>query len=724
MRAGIREPEPDSTMERRHPRRASRPLRIAALALLAAACVDGVGPDENGKPTILALTPSTVNQGIGAFTLTVGGYGFVASSVVRWNGDDRPTTFVSATQLTAEIAAADVAEFGAAAITVFNPAPGGGESETIALTIAPTTNPEPTLASIEPDSLEAGGGEATLTLTGTGFLSSAYVVLRDATEKEPTYVSPTELRLPLTAEDVADAGVVEVKVVNPEPGGGASETRTLTLAAPVPTLASIDPAEAEAGQDSLVVHVTGTGFVGNSVVEFEGEPRTARRISSTELEATLLAEDLRAAGSHALTVVNPAPGGGESGSATLELVNPVPVLELLPSPGANAGGTGFFIHVHGSAFVEGSVVRWNGTDRATAYVGPHRLQAFVSASDVASAGLADVTVVNPGPGGGTSDALTMTIRAFATPAVTDLQVLDVPANDLVYSAARDRFYASIPDTVATIGNSVVAIDPATGAITDTVFVGSRPDGLALSGDDAVLWVALDGTDEVRRIDLASLTSDLTFSLDGNRVDQMRVMPGSPGTLAIALQNTCCSPRHEGVAIYDDGEPRPLRTPGHTGSNSIVFGGDPSVLYGLNNETTEYGFRTMAVGPEGVETTDTTEGLVGTSYRRIEYGSGRVYVTDGAIIDPERRKRVGTFADDGRAVRPDPELGRAYFIDESGTVAAYDLNDFRLLGSVDVGAVAFGHPAASRLRLVRWGTDGLAFHDLAHIYILRTTIASP
>jgi predicted outer membrane repeat protein len=56
-----------------------------------------------------------------AFTLTLRGSGFAENSVVRWNGADRPTTFVSTTRLTAAIEQADVATPGNVPVTVYNP---------------------------------------------------------------------------------------------------------------------------------------------------------------------------------------------------------------------------------------------------------------------------------------------------------------------------------------------------------------------------------------------------------------------------------------------------------------------------------------------------------------------------------------------------------------------------------------------------------------------------
>ncbi len=90
------------------------------------------------QPSISSISPASVIAGDPAFTLTVNGAGFVAESVVRINGSDRPTTFVSAAKLTAAVPASDIAAAGSAAATVFNPAPGGGTSAPGTLDINPT----------------------------------------------------------------------------------------------------------------------------------------------------------------------------------------------------------------------------------------------------------------------------------------------------------------------------------------------------------------------------------------------------------------------------------------------------------------------------------------------------------------------------------------------------------------------------------------------------------
>ncbi len=80
--------------------------------------------------TLLGIYPahSEVDEAAN-FTLTVIGLSFTPDSVVRWNGSDRPTTYISDQQLTAAISAADVSTVGEFPVTVYDPM--GGESETV-----------------------------------------------------------------------------------------------------------------------------------------------------------------------------------------------------------------------------------------------------------------------------------------------------------------------------------------------------------------------------------------------------------------------------------------------------------------------------------------------------------------------------------------------------------------------------------------------------------------
>lgn len=101
-------------------------------------------------PTLTGLSANSAPEGSNSLTLTVNGSNFLSSSVVQWNGAALPTTFVSRTQLTVTIPAADLAEEGAATISVVNPTPGGGASngQTFTITDAPLSAQGVTVAPI------------------------------------------------------------------------------------------------------------------------------------------------------------------------------------------------------------------------------------------------------------------------------------------------------------------------------------------------------------------------------------------------------------------------------------------------------------------------------------------------------------------------------------------------------------------------------------------------
>jgi uncharacterized protein (TIGR03437 family) len=87
-------------------------------------------------PIISTLSPAAIQAGGAAFTLNVSGQNFGGGSVVRWNGEDRPTTFISPSHIMAAISSADIAGPGTALVTVFNPN-GGATSNVRTFSIGP-----------------------------------------------------------------------------------------------------------------------------------------------------------------------------------------------------------------------------------------------------------------------------------------------------------------------------------------------------------------------------------------------------------------------------------------------------------------------------------------------------------------------------------------------------------------------------------------------------------
>ena len=61
---------------------------------------------------------------------------FVDGATAQWNGSDRVTQFVDSAHVKATITGSDLFSIGAADVTVTNPTPGGGTSNTLSFVIA------------------------------------------------------------------------------------------------------------------------------------------------------------------------------------------------------------------------------------------------------------------------------------------------------------------------------------------------------------------------------------------------------------------------------------------------------------------------------------------------------------------------------------------------------------------------------------------------------------
>jgi hypothetical protein len=378
----------------------------------------------NKTPAITSINPAMVGAGTGAFTLTVNGTDFVNGSVVQFNGVNRPTTFVSSTQLTAQIAAEDIAAAGIAAIRVFTPAPGGGTSNEVPLTIV---NALPVITSLNPSAVARGSSGFTLTVNGTGFVQGAQVAVNGAT-RLTTFISNTQLSIPIAAAEVANLGSLNIQVINPAPGGGSSNIVPLPIrdANRVPRLTSISPDTVLAAGPGFTLVITGTNFVPESVARINGVDHPTSFVSDTTLAVQISAADIALGAPLIINVFNPAPGGGMSNPLTLSVTNPVPRITAISPDAANAGSGPFTLLVNGVNFVANSVVRFNGIDVPTTFVTNSQLTAAVPSSLVAGGGIAPVTVFNPAPAGGTSNAVNFAI-SNPVPAITSVNPTQVTA---------------------------------------------------------------------------------------------------------------------------------------------------------------------------------------------------------------------------------------------------------------------------------------------------------
>ncbi|MHB8534898.1 MAG: Ig-like domain-containing protein [Sulfuricaulis sp.] len=329
------------------------------------------------------------------------------------------------------------------------------------------------------------------------------------------------------------------------------------------------------------------------------------------------------------------------------------------------------------------------------------------------------------------------VSAPVTLNVIDQRQIVLPAKDLIYDPLRKQIYASVPGSAGTLGNTITVIDPETGTIGPSVFVGSEPGKLAISDDDQYLYVALDGAAAVRRVVLPTMTPDIQFTLGSDAffgpryAEDIEVLPGIPESVAVSRKYLGVSPRHAGVAIYDNGVARPTVTPDFAGSgdniNVIEFSASAARLYGYNNETTGFEFRRLNVDSSGVTILDSTANLISGFNVDIKFDNGLIYATTGTIIDPEARTIVGTCTLSSlygsAAVRPDSGNNLVFFLEQDFSsqtwkIEAFNMTTFVSLGSLKIPGIPYNATAGS---LIRWGHDGLAFRTDNDIYLVRSSL---
>jgi YVTN family beta-propeller protein len=257
-------------------------------------------------------------------------------------------------------------------------------------------------------------------------------------------------------------------------GCGGTASTTNSTAPTSPTITTISPNSVAAGGAAFTLTINGTNFVAGSQVNFGGAALTTTFVNSTQLTAAIPATAIAATGLLGVTVTNPAPSGGTSSAVNFTVTSSAgtgPTISLL-APSCAPAGEPLQLTVVGTNFMASSVVRWNGSDRPTMSNGTiNGLFAQISASDVAAAGTAAVTVFNPGTGGGSSNPSTFTI----TPGAVDPQSIAVdPAGKFAYVASSGcaaqgyvSMYTINPTTgaLASIAPPVPTNDESTASVT-------------------------------------------------------------------------------------------------------------------------------------------------------------------------------------------------------------------------------------------------------------------
>lgn len=175
----------------------------------------------NPAPGLSSLAPAIASAGGPAFSLTVGGAGFQSSSVVYWGTTPLSTQFVSATQLTAQVPATDIAASGTAQVTVQTPSPGGGTSNAMTFEIdsaSGTAPPSFTTTSVT----IAAGATATYPVTLPSTATGASATCLNLPAGSACSYSATSGAVTITTSSTTPKGTYQITIVFTETLPGAA----------------------------------------------------------------------------------------------------------------------------------------------------------------------------------------------------------------------------------------------------------------------------------------------------------------------------------------------------------------------------------------------------------------------------------------------------------------------------------------------------------------------
>lgn len=519
----------------------------------------------NPAATISSLSPTNILAGGPAFTLTVNGANFVSGAVVQWKGSDRPTSFLSSTQLTAAITASDIATSATIQILVLNPFafPSSGAPFTV-------FSPVPVLSSISPTSAVAGDPSFTLTVNGMNFVTGARLQWNTGNDQPTMFVSSMQLRFSVPPDLIACAtycysnpGAIPITISNPSPGGGISNALPFTLNNPSPQISALSQSKAEAGAAPIMLGVTGAKFIAGAVVRWNGSDRATTFGSDKQLSATILASDLSAAGAAQVTVVNPAPSSGPSMPSVFTIdpltSNPTPAISSLSDMSAPAGWPGFSLTVGGSGFVAATTTQWNGLNRSTSVLSSSLLKTNIPASDLANGGAAQVSVFNPSPGGGNSNSISFEVKSVPAGAVGVIERSSV-ASDLTEANAYSDA-AAIGADGRFIAFSSYASNLVSGDSNGTrdIFLRDTCRGMPTSCTPSVnrVSVASDGSEANGSSFSPAISANGRFIAFAS--DATNLVPGDTnGALDVFVRDTCvgasnpCNPSTTRASLDDSG----------------------------------------------------------------------------------------------------------------------------------------------------------------------------
>jgi hypothetical protein len=364
------------------------------------------GTQTGLTPSISGINPNPVTGSNGPITFSVNGANFLSGAKVQVayasNGytfvnTNTNATFVSAVQLTVPITTSTTADTWK--VRVQNP--DGLISGQVNLVVnAPASGPAPMLSSISPNPITGSNSPITFTVTGSNFVAGAKVRVAYAsnnytfvnTNTNATFVSSTQLTVPITTSTTADTWKVRVQNPDNQLSGEINLVVNAPGSNPAPVLSSVNPNSITGSTSPRTFTVLGSNFVNGAAVQVAFRDNNYQfqntNTAPTFVDASQLTVPITTGttvDTWRLRVRNP--NGQLSNELNLMVVPPTPTsapsISTFPNPSGNIyTSVNSFVANQGPNFSPTSVQTYlTGTAQAVDPLRPSRLKTvFATAS--------------------------------------------------------------------------------------------------------------------------------------------------------------------------------------------------------------------------------------------------------------------------------------------------------------------------------------------------------
>jgi len=360
----------------------------------------------------------------------------------------------------------------------------------------------------------------------------------------------------------------------------------------------------------------------------------------------------------------------------------------------------------------------------TTYVSPTQLDVTIPLASVSSTEPLEVSVFDQGSNLFSSNALTFSVM----PASGSTQVTPVNLCGLAmaWDANSQLLYVATADYDGGYPNSVVAVNPSTGAVVKTQSVEADPAFLSDSANGEYLYVAYDSATNLTQLALPGLnltvTAPLASATGGTWLPgDMKAAPQDPHTVAATLIMPGFEPEAlGGVVVFDDGIPRPDSIPGWTGGQTVPAVYDTLAWSAsdqlLTSAPSSWDSMTgplylLQVDSSGVSYLGQGSSVFDAAggYIQSDFGTNLIYSDGGSVADPTTGAQVGNYGASG-LVAPDSSLNRVFFLGQTAAQAYtnnYTIESFDQKAFTPVSSITLNNLSGYPIGLARWGNSGLA-----------------